>query len=101
MTVTQAAPIPAPVSQPQQAPVPEEPVSAPSGYFIQVHSFRAEPLAQRALPKLKQNGFAPFVRRTDTGWYAVLTGPYGTFAEASEAASRLRDRGASPIIRHQ
>jgi cell division protein FtsN len=93
---SQAAPT-MPVPQPD--PVIEEPKAA--GYVIQVHSFRTDSLAQRALPKLERSGFTPYVRYTNSGWYAVFTGPFESLAEARKAAAGLRNRGLSTIIRHQ
>ena len=75
-----------------------------SGYALQVHSFRNQEEAEKALATLKKKNWDGFVMYTagagQSEWYAVFIGPFKDVNSAMQGAAALsREENLSAIIR--
>ena len=89
-------------SGPRASPPPKkaEPVTKP--YTIQVAAFKAAGDANEMVAKLKQKGFAAYLKFDKIPnkgiWYRVRVGEYNNKAEAGSTLAKLKKAGQKPIF---
>jgi cell division septation protein DedD len=83
-----------------KSPAKAEPVTKP--YTIQVAAFKAAGDANEMVAKLKQKGFAAYLKFDKIPnkgiWYRVRVGEYNNKAEAGSTMAKLKKAGRKPIL---